>query len=94
MHVFHTAGTPPSNGRTIFPIMGWTPNDNAALKKSVAENNTVRRTSFKQSDRISNEFMLAHNLHLLHADYERNCDNSYCIRHANQCLLAANATAT
>ena len=94
MHVFQTAGTPPSNGKTIFPIMGWTPNDNAALRKSVAENKTVRPAPFERSDRISIEFMLAHNLHLLHTDYERNCDNSYCIRHANQCLLAANAAAT
>ena len=74
MHVFQTAGTPPNNGKTIFPIMGWMPNDKAALRKSVAENKTVRRFRFRRSGRISIEFMLAHNLHLLHADYEWNCD--------------------
>jgi hypothetical protein len=52
MHVFQTAGTPPSNGKTIFPIMGWTPNDKAALRKSVAENKTVRCSPFGRSGRI------------------------------------------
>src|ERR1017187_3416040 len=53
MHVFQTAGTPPNNGKTIFPIMGWIPNDKAALRKSVAENKTVRRFPFGRSGRIS-----------------------------------------
>jgi hypothetical protein len=58
MHVFQTAGTPPSNGRTIFPIMGWTLNDNAALRKSVAENKTVRRSPLRRSGRISIALLL------------------------------------
>jgi hypothetical protein len=74
MQVFQTAGTPPSSGKTIFPIMGWTPNDKAALRKSVAENKTVRRCPFRRSGRISINYMLAHNLPLLQPDYEWNCD--------------------
>jgi hypothetical protein len=35
MHVFQTAGDPPSRGRTILPIIGWTRNRRLALKKSV-----------------------------------------------------------
>jgi hypothetical protein len=58
MHVFQTAGTPPSNGSTIFPIMGWIPNDNAALKKSVVENKSATRFSFRGSERISIALLL------------------------------------
>ena len=31
-HVFHTAGVPPNNGSSIFPIMGSTRNKRAALR--------------------------------------------------------------
>jgi len=58
MHVFQTAGTPPSNGKTIFPIIGWIPNDNAALRKSVAENKNATRFPFRVSERISIALLL------------------------------------
>ena len=35
MHVFHTAGVPPSSGRIICAIIGWTTNSSEALTKSV-----------------------------------------------------------
>jgi hypothetical protein len=35
MHVFHTAGVPPSSGSTILAIMGWTTNSSDELRKSV-----------------------------------------------------------
>src|SRR5438270_9391948 len=38
MHVFHTAGVPPSSGRIIFPTIGWTRNRSVALTNSVTPN--------------------------------------------------------
>lgn len=35
MHVFQTPGVPPSRGRIILPIIGWTKNKSAALTKRV-----------------------------------------------------------
>ncbi len=58
MQVFQTAGTPPNNGKTIFPIMGWTPNDKAALRKSVVENKSAVRSPFRGSERISIALLL------------------------------------
>jgi hypothetical protein len=42
MHVFHTAGVPPSTGKSIFAIIGSTANSNAALTKIVAAKSNVR----------------------------------------------------
>src|SRR2546423_765885 len=36
MQVFHTSGVPPSNGRIILPIIGWTRNSKGALGNSVS----------------------------------------------------------
>src|SRR5688572_5225662 len=38
MHVFQTAGVPPSNGRTIFEKIGWMANSRAAFRKIAAVN--------------------------------------------------------
>ena len=35
MHVFQTAGVPPSSGRIILPTIGWTRNKRVALTNSV-----------------------------------------------------------
>jgi hypothetical protein len=35
MHVFHTAGVPPSSGRIILPTIGCTTNSRAAPTNSV-----------------------------------------------------------
>src|SRR5262245_47021724 len=36
MQVFHTSGVPPSNGRIILPIIGWTRKRSVALVKRVS----------------------------------------------------------
>ena len=41
MQVFQTEGAPPSSGSSILAIIGWTQNNNAALRNKVAENNAV-----------------------------------------------------
>src|SRR5436305_12567859 len=38
MQVFHTAGVPPSIGRSILPIIGWTRNSSVALTNRVSAN--------------------------------------------------------
>src|SRR5829696_6118645 len=38
MQVVHTAGLPPSSGRTILPNMGSTTNNRAALRKTASVN--------------------------------------------------------
>jgi hypothetical protein len=42
MHVFHTAGVPPSTGSSIFAIIGSTEKSKAALTKIVAAKSRVR----------------------------------------------------
>jgi hypothetical protein len=37
MQAFHTAGDPPSSGRSILPTRGWTQKRRLALRKSVRE---------------------------------------------------------
>lgn len=41
MQVFQTEGEPPSNGSTVFAIIGCTENINAALRNIVVENSAV-----------------------------------------------------
>jgi hypothetical protein len=42
MHVFQTEGAPPSNGKIIFAISGWTQKSSAALvNNAAAKNQTV-----------------------------------------------------
>jgi UDP-N-acetylenolpyruvoylglucosamine reductase len=41
MHVFQTAGVPPSIGSTIFENIGCTANSSAAFTNSVIENSTT-----------------------------------------------------
>ena len=41
MHVFHTAGVPPSSGSSIFAIIGWIEKRSAELTKIVTPNNSV-----------------------------------------------------
>src|SRR5439155_26690085 len=41
MHVFHTAGVPPSSGSTIFAIIGWTRNSSDELRKSVTTSRMI-----------------------------------------------------
>jgi hypothetical protein len=36
MHVFHTAGVPPSRGKSIFATSGCTQNRSAALRNNAA----------------------------------------------------------
>src|SRR5438874_10205314 len=43
MQVFHTAGVPPSLGRIILAIIGWTRNKSVALTNSV----TAKRTGMR-----------------------------------------------
>jgi hypothetical protein len=43
MHVFQTAGVPPSSGSTIFAIIGWTMKRSEELRNNVAANNTTMR---------------------------------------------------
>jgi hypothetical protein len=43
MHVFHTAGVPPRDGRTIFENMGCTAKSSAAFRKTVAVNVAATR---------------------------------------------------
>ena len=47
MHVFQTDGPPPSSGNSILAIIGWTQNNNAALRNKVAENNAIMNAKFK-----------------------------------------------
>jgi hypothetical protein len=42
MHVFHTAGVPPSTGNSIFAIIGSTEKSKAALTKIVTAKSSVR----------------------------------------------------
>ncbi len=43
MHVFQTAGVPPSRGSTILANIGWTRNSSVALTSSVrAKKNCIR----------------------------------------------------
>jgi hypothetical protein len=41
MHVFHTAGVPPSSGSSIFAIIGWIEKRSAELTKIVTPNSSV-----------------------------------------------------
>jgi hypothetical protein len=41
MHVFQTAGVPPSNGNNIFAIIGWIEKSRAELTKIVTPNRSV-----------------------------------------------------
>jgi hypothetical protein len=41
MHVFQTAGVPPSTGSSIFAIMGWTEKSSAELTNIVSPNKSV-----------------------------------------------------
>ena len=43
MQVFHTAGVPPSSGRIILPIIGWTRNSSEALTNSVSGRTAAAR---------------------------------------------------
>jgi hypothetical protein len=45
MHMFHTAGVPPSRGNSIFATIGCTEKSNAALVKSVTPNKSVNEVS-------------------------------------------------
>jgi hypothetical protein len=45
MHVFHTAGVPPSRGNSIFATIGCTEKSNAALTNNVIPNNIVSELS-------------------------------------------------
>jgi len=45
MHVFHTAGVPPSSGNSIFATIGCTEKSNAALTNNVIPNNSVSEIS-------------------------------------------------
>jgi hypothetical protein len=44
MHVFHTAGVPPSSGSNIFAIMGWIEKSSAELTNIVTPNKKRLRT--------------------------------------------------
>ncbi len=45
MHVFHTAGVPPSRGNSILATIGWTEKSSAALTNNVIPNNSVSEFS-------------------------------------------------
>src|SRR5205823_3237708 len=76
MHVFHTAGVPPSIGSSILPIIGWTRKSSVALTKRVAanKNSSGKETSGKgktkevgriKADRSSSALLIRHSGHSL-----------------------------